>query len=452
MIQEFKDLGISIEILKVIKNEAFTTPTEIQKKTIPLILKGNDVIASSATGSGKTLAFSCGIIQNCTKKTGIQSLILCPTRELADQVAGSIRLFSTYHQLKIACVYGGVPINFQIKKLKTADIVIGTPGRVLDHIARKTLKLAGVKTLILDEADRLVDMGFLPEVEKIIHQCPMDRQTLLYTATLSDRITDLAKRHMRKPITVAVDLNVDPKLLKQVYYSVDRNMKFSLLVKLLKEKKEGRVMVFCNCKRFCTSIAKNLRDNDIPAEEIHGDLIQKRRSAILKKFFANEFRVLVCTDVAARGLHIPDVTHVYNYDVPQDSRQYIHRIGRTARAGAEGLAVTILTNRDIDYFRKVRRENATEIVQKKLPELKKLNLIAEKSMNHTSPKKMYGRRRKSDDNDDREDKGQNFRQGRTYKTFTHRKPSLAHAKRNKEQGKKINNRGKKSGGRRFNRS
>lgn len=368
----FKKLGISNAILKSIDEQGFENPTEIQEKSVPLILDGEDIIAGSATGSGKTLAFASGILQNSEKGNGIQALILTPTRELAEQVANSFRKFSKYDPLKIISIYGGVGINPQIKGLKTADVVVATPGRLLDHISRNTIKFNNVKTLVLDEADHMFDMGFIKDVEKIIQRCPQSRQTLLFSATISKEVVRLSRKYMTNPVQVSVDSYIDPAKLNQVVYKVNADMKLSLLVHLLKNESSNLGMVFCNTKRNTDKIAKKLRNAGIDAIAIHGGLTQNKRNNIMQLFHSGKVSVLVCTDVAGRGLDIQGVSHVYNYEIPRESKQYIHRIGRTARAGAEGKAINILSEKDRDNFSSVLRDNDVYIKEMKLPALEKI--------------------------------------------------------------------------------
>ncbi|MFZ3170332.1 MAG: DEAD/DEAH box helicase [Candidatus Methanoperedens sp.] len=353
--------------MRSIRDERFESPSEIQEKSIPLIIEGKDVIAGSATGSGKTLAFAAGILKNAEKGRGIQALVLTPTRELAEQVAQALSKFSKYKPLEIIAVYGGVGINPQIRGLKTADVVVGTPGRLLDHIARNTLRLGKVRTLVLDEADRMFDMGFKDDVEKIIRKCPQERQTLLFSATINKEVVQLSRRYMHEPLQVSVDSFVDPKKLVQTYYDVADEQKFSLLLHLLKNENSDLVMVFCNTKRNTDKVTKNLRFSGIDALAIHGGLTQYKRNDVMQQFHTGKFCVLVCTDVAARGLDIHGVSHVYNYDIPRESKQYIHRIGRTARAGAEGKAINILSRTDYDNFGRVLKENDVEITEEPLP-------------------------------------------------------------------------------------
>lgn len=372
--EKFKQLGIEQEIIESIQKQGFHQPTDIQEQTIPHIIKGEDVIAESATGSGKTLAFGAGIIQSITKGKGAQALILTPTRELAQQVSDEIKKFAYYKKLKVAVIYGGVSYTPQFESLKIADIIVGTPGRIYDHMQRKSIDLSKVKHLVLDEADRMLDMGFLDDVKRIISFCPKERQTLFFSATIPLEVAGLSKQFMKNPKKIRVGAYVDPKKLKQYYYDVTKDTKFSLLVHLLNDEASGLVMVFCNSRRAVDFVAKGLNKQNIEAEGIHGGLTQNRRSKIIEKFNSRKALILVCTDVAARGLDIPGVSHVYNYDLPNDARQYIHRIGRTARAGESGKAVNLLSYRDYDNFDRILRDNDCDIKKMEKPQFKKVNV------------------------------------------------------------------------------
>lgn len=344
---------------------------------------GHDIIACSATGSGKTLAFGCAVIQKSEHDFGIQSLILTPTRELAVQVAKSLAMFSKHKHLEVECVYGGVSINPQMHALKTADVVVGTPGRVLDLIDRRSLDLRYVKVLVLDEADRMFDMGFVHDVEKIISYCNKDRQTLLFSATMCDEVLKISKKHMKDPQKIYVESMVDPKKLGQIYYDVSDGLKFSLLLHLLKKEKEegkqtGLSMIFCNTQRNTDFVCNNLKNNQIEALAIHGGFSQDKRNKTMQDFHSGKFEVLVCTDVAARGLDIPNVSHVYNYELPEDSKQYIHRIGRTARAGKDGMAINLLSSKDYDNFSNILRDRDLNIVKTQTPKVEKVEIIVER--------------------------------------------------------------------------
>tara|TARA_Y100000310_G_scaffold246828_1_gene252246 strand:- start:5972 stop:7273 length:1302 start_codon:yes stop_codon:yes gene_type:complete len=380
--EKFTKLGLSKELTDVLKEFGFTEPTEIQEKTIPLALKGKDIIGGSATGSGKTLAFASAIIENIEPNKKIQSLILTPTRELAEQVATSIRNFGKNKKLNVLAVYGGVKITPQINKLSKTDVLVGTPGRIIDHIDRKTLRLDGIKILVLDEVDRMFDMGFRKDVEKIINECPEKRQTMMFSATIDQSIDYLSKKYTRNPTEISAKPHVDPSKLKQVYYDVPDNKKFSLLVSLLKKESSDLVMVFCGTRRNVDFIADNLIKNEIHAKAIHGKIEQKKRIRVLEEFHKKGLGVLVCTDVAARGLDIKGVSHVYNYDVPNDFNDYTHRIGRTARAGKDGKAITILASRDYEKFGNIIQSKEINITPEKLPQLEIVRIRMDSKRNN----------------------------------------------------------------------
>jgi len=367
--EHFRKLGIIEPILSSIKDEKFEEPTEIQVKSIPPILEGKDVIAKSATGSGKTLAFGAGIIQNVKRGEGIQALVLTPTRELAGQVAKTLVTFSRHKPLRIVPIYGGVPIKPQIRALSNADVVVGTPGRMLDHIGRGTIDLDNVNILVLDEVDTMLDMGFIDDVKKILKACPLQKQVLMFSATIPKDIARLARKYMKDPVRISAGAYVDAKKLAQVYYRVDKKLKFSLLLHLIKNERSHLTMVFCNTQVNTDFVANNLKKCGIDAVGIHGGLTQRKRNNVMKMFHSGEAYVLVCTDVAARGLDIPDVSHVYNYDIPRESKQYIHRIGRTARAGKEGKAINILTSADKTNFEKVLRDNDVNVIEERTPKV-----------------------------------------------------------------------------------
>lgn len=361
---QFEDFGLCGELTTAIGRLGFTEPTQIQEEAIPPIMQGSDVIGESATGSGKTLVFGCGIIEQVVPNQGLQALILTPTRELAEQVRGAIEKLSCQKPLKIISVYGGVSIDPQINDLRSADVVVATPGRLLDHLQRGTINTSRIRLLVLDEADRMLDMGFIEDVEHIIQACPRERQTLFFSATISSYIKDLANRYMHDPVLVSAEKMVDPNKLKQVYYDVERNIKLSLLAHLLRNEKRGLVMVFCNTRRTTDFVVKNLRANSIRATVIHGGMTQNKRTLNIKLFNNGKAGVLVCTDVAARGLHIDNVSHIYNYDIPKEPNDYVHRIGRTARAGEEGKVINLLCNYDYENFSRIAGEYPTFYIER----------------------------------------------------------------------------------------
>ncbi len=367
MVKTFAELGLTKDIIKVLDEMGFKEPTEIQEKTIPLAIAGKDVIGGSATGSGKTLAFGSAILENIKAKRVIQALILTPTRELAEQVSEALKQFSKYISLRVTSVYGGVPIEPQIRNLAVADVVVGTPGRILDHMQRGTIRFDEVKILVLDEVDRMFDMGFRDDVERIVGRCPVHRQTMFFSATINSDLDRFSKKYTKNATEIAVQNFVDPDKLHQFYYDVDMGQKFQLLVHLLRNEKSSLVMVFCNTRHNADFVSENLRINGINAETIHGGLSQKKRSDTLEGFHDGNVHVLVCTDVAARGLDIKEVSHVYNYDIPKNPEDNTHRIGRTARAGAEGKAVYIITDRDYENFRKITRDSTKNIIREETP-------------------------------------------------------------------------------------
>ena len=373
---KFEEFKLSKELLESIKGLGFTIPTQIQEKSIPSIVEGKDVIGESSTGSGKTLAFGCTIVENSIKNKGLQSLVLTPTRELAEQVKDDLKKLSKNKHLNIITLFGGVSILRQIQNLPKSEIVVATPGRLLDHIQRRTIDLTKIKVLVMDEADRMFDMGFIDDVERIIQFCPEKRQTLFFSATITPNIKHLAKKYMTNPVTVLAEKMVDPSKLKQVCYNLPQNMKLSLVIDLLKKEKSKLVMVFCNTRRSVDFVVKNLIKNGVNATAIHGGLSQNKRTKTMFMFHDSKKEVLVCTDVASRGLHIENVSHIYNYDIPLDPKDYVHRIGRTARAGKDGKVINFLSPRDYHSYDRITREYNTFIVENlKTPEFKKINPV-----------------------------------------------------------------------------
>jgi len=373
--EQFEKLGLSREVLTVLDEAGFKTPSEIQEKTIPLALAGKDIIGGSATGSGKTLAFASAIIENVKSSDDVQALILTPTRELAEQVSKSIKQFSKNKNLNTLAIYGGVDMSKQIRMLRHTDVVVGTPGRILDHLKRRTINFSGIKILVLDEVDRMFDMGFSHDVESILHQCPKERQTMMFSATISADVEYLARKYSNNPIKISAESYVDASKLKQIYYDIPPGQKFSLLVHLLKQESQELVMVFCNTRRNVDFVFDNLIREGIPAEAIHGGLTQNVRTKVLEEFKRKNKKVLVCTDVAGRGLDIKGVSHIYNYNLPLVSTDYIHRIGRTARAGEEGKVVNLLSNEDYFIFSKIMEDESIKATMKEdiLPEFKLIN-------------------------------------------------------------------------------
>jgi len=372
----FKDININEKLQQKIKDSGFTELTLIQMKCIPEILNKRDVVGQAETGSGKTLAFCLPILDKIQPGQGLQVVVLTPTRELCSQVSDVFSDFGKNLGIRTAKVFGGVAMGPQIKNIGISEIIVATPGRMLDHIGRRTIDFRNVKFLVLDETDKMLDMGFIDDVERIIRSLPNQRQTLMFSATIENCINRLINRHLRKPVFIKTQSHVDKRKLKQVYYDIyQKNNKFSILLHLLKNNTHGLAIVFCATRKESDIVAKNLRRNSINASAIHGGMSQNQRTRSLDLLKNKRTDVLVATDVAARGLDIKNVTHIYHYDVPKTSTDYIHRIGRTARAGENGKAVTLLTGPDHENFRRVQSNEELEIKKVSIPKFKKAYFV-----------------------------------------------------------------------------
>jgi len=354
---DFSSLSLSKEMLFNLKKMGYKSMTPIQSKTLPYILNKTDVIAQAKTGSGKTAAFGIGLLQNLdVKRFRIQSLVLCPTRELANQVAKELRDIAKFaHNIKILTLCGGSAFYPQVNSLKhNAHIVVGTPGRVLKHLDKESLNLQNMKTLVLDEADRMLDMGFIEEIQKILSYAPKERQTLLFSATYPDEIITLSNSIQKDAINIKTTDTESANKIAQYFYKVESLQKFQTLLDIFATFKPQNAIVFCNTKIGSDELAQKLQDKNIDALAIHGDLEQYERNDVLVQFSNKSCRVLIATDVAARGLDIKELSAVINYDIPHTKETYTHRIGRTARAGKEGLAFTLYTNNEeenIDQYK-----------------------------------------------------------------------------------------------------
>jgi ATP-dependent RNA helicase DeaD len=374
----FENIDINPRLKNKLKEVRFKNLTLIQEKCIPEILDGKDVVGQAETGSGKTLAFCLPILNMINPNKGLQVLVLTPTRELCIQVTDVFRDFGKNLGIKAIDIYGGVNIKPQIRDIKSANVVIATPGRLLDHIGRRTIDLRNIRFLILDETDKMLEMGFIEDVERIICNLPRERQTLMFSATISEDVYSIARKHLKNPAIFRTKQFVDTDKLNQKYYDIyNQNDKFSLLVHLLKNSTSGLAIVFCATRKETDIVARNLRQQGVNASEIHGGMGQNKRLKSLERLKNQKIDVLVATDVAARGLDIKDVSHVYNYDVPKTPKEYIHRIGRTARAGENGNAVTLLTSRDHDNFRRVQSDGKLRIEQADFPQFKKVSFFRE---------------------------------------------------------------------------
>ena len=340
-------------MVALLDQHGITEPTPIQKEIIPAIFETRDVIAQSETGSGKTLSFAIPIIERMHRRDGLRALVVCPTRELAVQVAQEFVKFSHGKHLGITPIYGGVSLHEQARKIGRTNIVVGTPGRLIDLMDRGLLKLDTITTLVLDEADRMLDMGFIKDIETIVHKTPKERQTLLFSATLAKEVVTLSRKFLKDAKHVQMAASVKPELLRQTYYQTTPDQKIHLLIHLLKSERD-LTLVFCNRKHITAKIAKQLSRAGIPAKCLNGDMSQNQRERTTADFKHKKFHVLVATDVAARGLHIDDVSHVYNYEIPRDVETYTHRVGRTARAGNRGEAISLVsTGEERGFFQRV---------------------------------------------------------------------------------------------------
>ena len=356
---KFGELGLDKSLLKAVKRSGFEEATPIQAETIPLVLAGNDVIGQAQTGTGKTAAFGLPVLQQLDLDLRqIQAVIISPTRELAIQTQEELFHLGKEKRAKVQVVYGGADIRRQIKQLEqhTPHILVGTPGRLLDHIQRGTINLAHVKHLILDEADEMLDMGFLDDIEKIIQAVPAERQTLLFSATMPKEILKIGEKFMVNPQIVKIkakELTTD--LVDQYFVKTKEFEKFDIMTRLIDVQAPELTIVFGRTKRRVDELSRGLEARGYNAAGIHGDLTQQRRMNVLRKFKNGDLDILVATDVAARGLDISGVTHVYNYDIPQDPESYVHRIGRTGRAGHHGTSVTFVTPNEMDYLRVIEK-------------------------------------------------------------------------------------------------
>jgi ATP-dependent RNA helicase DeaD len=363
MVETLKTLGIAV-------------PTPIQEQAIPLLLEGKDVIAQSQTGTGKTFAFILPILEKIdATESHIQALIVTPTRELALQITNEVKkLLEDRQDIRVLAIYGGQDVESQLKKLKHGrHIVIGTPGRLLDHIRRETVDFSKSSFLVLDEADQMLHIGFLPEVERIIDETPASRQTMLFSATMPDEIRQLARRHMKNPHNIQVEKTQAPlENIKQIAISTDDRAKQADLIELLHLYRPYLGVIFCRTKRRVTKLYEALKENGFNCDQLHGDLSQAKREQVMKRFRKAEIQFLVATDVAARGLDVEGVTHVFNYDIPEDTESYIHRIGRTGRAGGEGLAVTLYAPKDREELLQIEKDLNLTIPKKNIGNEKKV--------------------------------------------------------------------------------
>ena len=375
---QFSDLGLAEELVRAVTEHGYTTPTPIQQQAIPAVLSGGDLLAGAQTGTGKTAGFVLPLLQRLSDKSvkgpssgrpPIRALILTPTRELAAQVEESVRTYGKHTKLSSMVMFGGVGINPQITRLKSrVDILVATPGRLLDHVGQKTLDLSHVEILVLDEADRMLDMGFVKDIKKVLALLPRQRQNLLFSATFSDEIKALADSLLNKPALIEVARrNATADNIAQKVYHVDRDRKRELLSHLIKEHQWFQVLVFTRTKHGANRLVEQLGKDDISAMAIHGNKSQAARTRALSEFKKGDLQVLVATDIAARGIDISELPHVVNYELPNVPEDYVHRIGRTGRAGAEGEAISLVCVDERDFLRGIERLIKREIPSDVVP-------------------------------------------------------------------------------------
>ena len=366
----FQEMGISEPIQRAITDMGFEEASPIQEKAIPIALAGKDIIGQAQTGTGKTAAFAIPILEKVdTSKKFVQAIAIAPTRELAIQVSEEINRLAKYMGISSLPIYGGQSIDRQIKALKKVPhIITGTPGRLLDHIQRKTLKLDRISAVVLDEADEMLDMGFLEDIERILKETPDEKQTLLFSATMPKLIQNLAERFMNNPELIKIQAKeVTSPTVKQIYYEVKERDKFEVLCRLLDVDNPELAVIFGRTKRRVDELSDALNKRGYLADGLHGDLNQRQRDVVMNKFREGNIDILVATDVAARGIDVSGVTHVYNFDIPQDPESYVHRIGRTGRAGKTGLAITFATPREIGQIHSIEKASKGHIQRKSIP-------------------------------------------------------------------------------------
>lgn len=368
----FNELGISEKVLKAIEDMGYEEPTRIQEEVVSVILGGKDVIAQAQTGTGKTAAFGMPLVDLINERGGLQGIIISPTRELAIQVAGEISKIGKYKRIREVAIYGGQPIDRQIRIIRQGvNVVVGTPGRILDHINRGTLDLSKIKYVILDEADEMLDMGFIEDIESILKNISTERQTMLFSATMPEEIRAIARRYMRSPEHISVmPREMTVSTIEQYYVNTNDKDKLDAFTRILDVNDVENGIVFCRTKKSVDELVESMQSLGYAVEGIHGDYNQTHRLNAINKFKDGTIDFLIATDVAARGLDIENVSHVFNYHIPEDPESYVHRIGRTGRAGKSGIAITFVSPREFRLLKDIERYTKSRIKTMSLPKPK----------------------------------------------------------------------------------
>lgn len=375
MTNEFDQLGLDPQVVQAVDERGYRTPTPIQNEVIPLMLAGEDVLGQAQTGTGKTAAFALPILHHIRPDAGhVQALVIAPTRELAIQVAKAIHDYGRHRKVRVLTIYGGQPYGRQINRLqKGVDVVVGTPGRLLDLLQQEVLDLSHVRTVVLDEADEMLSMGFIEDIESILEKTPPTRQTALFSATLPQAVRRLADQYMREPLAVTIDQKqLTVATIEQRYYLVNEGDKLLALTRLFEVEDISLALIFARTRLGTGELANELTVRGFPAEVLNGDLSQEARERVMERFRHNQIKVLVATDVAARGLDIDDISHVFNYDLPQDPEVYVHRVGRTGRAGKSGIAITLLTPKELWRLQRIEKYARQKISRANLPTVEEI--------------------------------------------------------------------------------
>ncbi|NCB48846.1 MAG: DEAD/DEAH box helicase [Clostridia bacterium] len=448
---KFTELDFNPKILKALESFNFENTTQVQEQTIPIVLEKKDVIVRSETGSGKTLAYALPIIQNVDKYAeNVEALIICPTRELCLQVTDEIKkILGFLENIKVAPVYGGSSIDRQIIALKRKpQIIVGTPGRIMDHMSRRTLKLESIKTLVLDEADEMLNMGFKEDIEKILKSTPKTRQTLLFSATYPESIKQITKNYQNNPVKIEIGVeNRSLANLSQYYVVVNKNSKKEALLEILNTKKPKLSIVFSNTKRMADTIATYLNDNSHNATPLHGDLKQSQRKKVIDSVKLGKVEILVASDVAARGLDINDVEYVINFDVPVNVEYFIHRIGRTARIGKNGNSMTIITsNLQLKTLREYEKQTESNIQEINLSITEKSTAESQNEKSEKRPqkrfsnfgKKTFGTKRQNNNFKNPAQKEKRSFEKTDYKTFERKEKNYSKTEKPFRQEKSFN--------------